>query len=170
MKAWQIGCSAAILVIAAGCGSNEEAPSGSTTALTSTDKPAATSEPAPSTSEPAPDLLESTTKDASNPPAGSTGVEMHGPPPQLIPRRYIVKGGPPTVFFIDNTSPAGDSHGGHALAIGPEIGQPVAVSDLILAAHSATFTVKGLEPGRYAIWCDFLDHAALGQNGTLTVR
>lgn len=101
-------------------------------------------------------------------PAGSVLLEMTGPPPRFVPSKLSAPGGD-VVFFLKNTSPARDPHASHSLAIGTDRDHLLAVSDLVDGGRSAVFTVHGLEPGDYAIWCTFPAHAGLGQAGTLTV-
>ena len=93
---------------------------------------------------------------------------MFGPPPGFRERAYVVAAGE-AVFFLRNTSPD-LIHATHALAIGPEVDQVVALSNDVRAGRSAIFIVQGLQPGTYVIWCPYRDHAELGQLGSLTVR
>jgi hypothetical protein len=116
------------------------------------------------------ELLHSVTEPATTPPPGATVVEMTGPPPRFVPASLRVDGGAEAVFFLDNTSPIGDNHGSHKLLIGPEIDRPLAISDVVAAGDSVRFTVSGLEPGTYAIWCGYLNHTSKGQVGELTVE
>jgi plastocyanin len=69
------------------------------------------------------------------------------------------------VFFLTN-----DAHTFHTLAIGPAVGTILAVSDSVPVGRSAVFTVRGLKPGSYRIWCTIDSHAAEGMVGTLMVH
>ena len=100
---------------------------------------------------------------------------MTGPPPRFVPDSLTVASGQDAVFFLTNDSPTV-----HVLALGlsrdnpPEFGMEihhvsVAASTGVLAGHSALFSVHGLEPGAYRIWCTVADHANEGMVGTLTV-
>jgi plastocyanin len=106
---------------------------------------------------------------ATEAPAGSVEIEMVGPPPRFIPAAVTVPAGD-IVFFLKNDSPARDPHGIHTLAIGRTQGQPLVVSDEVQGGRRAIFTVHGLEPGAYTMWCTFPGHAGLGQVATLTVE
>jgi plastocyanin len=88
---------------------------------------------------------------------------MVGPPPRYRPDKLTALPGV-VVFFLVNLS-----HGVHTLAIGPEVGDFLVVSDTVLVGHPQAFSVRGLQPGNYAIWCTIDDHAEEGMVGTLTV-
>lgn len=161
MRAW--GAWAPVVVAAglfvAGCGADGEPPAAAPTQATSSAAPT-----------PSARMLASTTVAAESAPPGATLVELHGPPPVIIPDEVTAPAGAEVVFFLDNTSAKGEAHGTHTLVIGPSLGTPLAASEQVPAAASAVFTVTGLEPGTYQVWCSFRDHAGLGQVGTLTVR
>ena len=72
-------------------------------------------------------------------------------------------------FYLVNNSPAREEHGGHDLAIGRKLGEPFVVSSEVKGGRRAAFTVSGLKPGRYVIWCSLYGHMELGQVGTLTI-
>ncbi len=115
-----------------------------------------------------PGMLASITEAATTPPAGSIQVVMSGPPPVFRPAALTANAGD-VVFYLQNDSPAADSHGIHTLAIGHDRTAPIAVSDEVPGGRRAVFTVLGLEAGDYVIWCTFPGHAGLGQVGSLTV-
>jgi plastocyanin len=100
---------------------------------------------------------------ATAPPPGSIRVEMVGPPPRYRPDKLTAHPGV-VVFFLVNLS-----QGVHTLAIGPKVGDFLVVSDPVLIDHPQVFTVSGLKPGSYAIWCTVDSHAEEGMVGTLTV-
>jgi plastocyanin len=100
---------------------------------------------------------------ATTPPPGSIRVEMIGPPPRYRPDKLAARPGL-VVFFLVNIS-----HGVHTLAIGPEVGNFVVVSDTVMVGQPEVFTVRHLPPGNYAIWCTIDEHAEEGMVGTLTV-
>jgi plastocyanin len=122
----------------------------------------ATSVAAAATPSPTPGIT-ATSVAATVAPSGSIRIEMVGPPPRYRPDKVTAHAGV-VVFFLVNLS-----HGVHTLAIGPEVGDFLVVSDTVLVGHPQAFTVRGLQPGTYAIWCTIDDHAEEGMVGTLTV-
>jgi plastocyanin len=88
---------------------------------------------------------------------------MIGPPPRFKPDA-LMGSSADLVFFLTN-----DAHTFHTLAIGPTVGSILAVSDPVPVGGSAVFTVHGLKPGSYRIWCTIDSHAAEGMVGTLKV-
>ena len=106
----------------------------------------------------------STTVPASVAPAGAVIVQLAGPPPRFEPADLTTKPGD-LVYYLDN-----DSLGTHTLAIGPSIGEILAVSGNVESGRAAVFTVRGLQTGQYVTWCTIGDHTALGMVGTLTVE
>ena len=128
-----------------------------------------TQRPSVAVASPDPSMLGSTTVAATAAPVGSIPLVMTGPPPVFRPNALTAQAGD-VVFYLENTSPAGDPHGVHALAIGRNRTSPIVVSEQVPGGRRAIFTVRGLEAGEYAIWCTFPGHAGLGQVGTLTVE
>ncbi len=106
---------------------------------------------------------------AATAPDGAIQIAMAGPPPVFRPKTITAPVGD-LVFYLVNQSPTRDTHGVHTVAIGPEQGVPIVVSDEVRGGERAVFTVRGLGPGTYAVWCTFPGHAGLGQTGTLTVE
>jgi plastocyanin len=140
---------------------------------------AATPMPTPTITSPVPPtpaasaaagMLPSTTIPANEPPTDSIQVEMFGPPPQFRPNHLTGTAGESVTFYLVNNSPAREEHGGHDLAIGKKIGAPLVVSSEVKGGGRAVFTVHGLKPGTYMIWCTLYGHADLGQVGTLTLK
>ena len=129
----------------------------------------ATTRPSAAVASGDPSMLESTTVAATEAPVGSIRLVMTGPPPVFRPAALSATAGE-VVFYLDNTSPTGDSHGVHTLAIGHDRTSPVVVSGEVPGGRRAVFTVHGLDAGEYVIWCTFTAHAGLGQVGTLSVR
>jgi uncharacterized cupredoxin-like copper-binding protein len=86
------------------------------------------------------------------------------------PSALTVKAGT-VVFFLENKDePPTDLAGAnHTLAIGSALGQPLATSAYVPTGEAAVFTVEGLVPGRYVVWCSVPEHADFGMVGTLTV-
>ena len=72
------------------------------------------------------------------------------------------------VIFLVN--PADKSLGSHSMAIGTRVGQVIASSGVVPLGSSAIFTVNGLPPGHYTLWCTVDDHAAEGMVGDLTIH
>jgi len=87
------------------------------------------------------------------------------------PSAITVKAGT-VVFFLDNTDGvfAGGPGTQHSLSIGLALDEPLAASSYVHTGAPAVFTVEGLVPGRYVIWCAFPGHADHGMVGTLTVK
>ncbi len=106
----------------------------------------------------------SSTVPASAAPAGSIQVRLAGPPPHYEPAALTAPAGD-IVFYLYN-----ESLGIHNLAIGPALGQFLAVSANVEKDKAAVYTVRGLPPGRYMTWCTIDGHAAEGMVGTLTVK
>ena len=148
----------ATVVLVAGCSA---APSATETVTKSSSAAASPTSPASPSATP---VLDSTTEDAEEAPAGSILVDMTGPPPRFEPDALTAAAGD-VVFFLDNLSP-----GIHNLAIGHSLDETLVVSSSVRVNHSAVFTVRGLERGEYVIWCAVDNHAAEGMVGTLTVE
>jgi plastocyanin len=91
-------------------------------------------------------------------------VELAGPPPHFVPAQLEASAGDVS-FFLKNSS-----QGFHTMSIGPALRDSLVTSTTIEPGRSAIFSVKGLRPGPYIIWCTISDHAALGMVGTLTVK
>jgi plastocyanin len=91
-------------------------------------------------------------------------VRLAGPPPHYEPAVLSARAGD-SVFFLDNVS-----QGTHTLAIGSALNHVLVVSGSVASGQAAVFTVHGLRPGHYVIWCSIDDHAAEGMVGTLTVK
>jgi plastocyanin len=74
-------------------------------------------------------------------------------------------------FFLQNVGAGTDvlAQQRHNLAIGVDQDHLLAKSDEVSAGEAVVFTVEGLAPGTYAIWCSVQGHAANGMVGTLTV-
>jgi hypothetical protein len=115
-------------------------------------------------------MLESTTIPMSAAPDGAIQLEMFGPPPQFRPKDLTGTAHDVVTFYLVNNSPAREEHGTHTLAIGKKLGEPLVVSGELKGGQRAVFSVHGLGPGKYVIWCSLLGHASLGQVGTLTLR
>lgn len=158
------GCTSAPVATVAGSPVGPSAAPPSRPAAVATVRPTSTARPSPGRS-----LLPSTTVRATEAPDGSIKIVMFGPPPKFRPDALRVPAGD-VVIYLQNDSPGGDPHGTHGLAIGRNRDHPIAVSDSVPAARRAVFTVHDLPPGEYVMWCTFLDHASLGQIGTLTVE
>jgi plastocyanin len=102
-------------------------------------------------------------------PPGSVQVEMtHLTPFRFAPDALTVHADN-AVFFLVNTAPDGAEIPIHTFAIGPSLGELIAVSSPLRPGDSASFTVTGPLEGEYVIWCTIMDHAAEGMVGTLTV-
>lgn len=111
--------------------------------------------------------LDSVTQIDAAEPAGSLSVEMANAPFRFLPEALAVPPGD-AIFFLMNTAPGGEFPI-HNMAIGPSLGEIMAVSSPIRPGVSASFSVSGLEEGEYVIWCTIDDHADQGMVGTLTV-
>jgi plastocyanin len=75
-------------------------------------------------------------------------------------------------FFLTNVGAGNDpiALANHNLAIGVDRDHLLAGSGYVSAGKAAVFTVQGLEPGTYMIWCSVPYHADNGMVGTVTVR
>ena len=159
-----------MLVVVASCGGDDGGGS-TTTALPTTTEALVVDTASPTTSVPAnttTTLLDTTTEVVSDAPPGSVEVELAGSANEFRPNELTAPPGD-TVFFLVNTGETGNEFAVHTLTIGLERGYAIARSDEVLPGTSASYTVRGLEPGEYVIWCSFRDHASLGMKGTLTV-
>jgi plastocyanin len=90
---------------------------------------------------------------------------------QFEPTALTAKAGT-VVFFLKNIDevPTGLGPGtNHSLSIGSALGQPLASSDYVRNGEAAVFTVEGLVPGSYVVWCAVPKHADFGMVATLTV-
>ena len=89
---------------------------------------------------------------------------------QFEPSALTVKAGT-VVFFVENNDevPAGSPGTNHTLTIGSALGQPLANTGYVHSSEAAVFTVEGLVPGEYVVWCSVPEHADMGMVGTLTV-
>jgi plastocyanin len=125
---------------------------------------------------PTPLTLVSTTKATAVPPPGATTISLTAF--KFEPNAPTVSAGT-AVFFLKNLDEPPSAFGGglrHNLLIGSRIGEPLASSANVSGGQSVVFTVEGLEPGAYVIWCSIpslilegQDHADSGMVGTLTV-
>ncbi len=95
-------------------------------------------------------------------PAGSTKVTMtdfHFDPSNIsVPHGKVV-------FFLVNASGSLQ----HDMAIRDSSNNRVAISELVSAGDSTTFTVDNLAAGSYTIVCTQPGHEASGMSGKLTV-
>ena len=91
-------------------------------------------------------------------------MELAGPPPRYVPSNLTGSAGD-LVFFLKNTS-----FGTHTLAIGRALYKAIVASNAVAKGQTAVFTVHGLRPGAYVIWCTVDNHAAEGMVGTLTLK
>jgi len=75
-------------------------------------------------------------------------------------------------FFLKNVGAGNDPIAlqDHNLAIGVDQDHLLADSGYVSAGKAVVFTVEGLEPGTYMIWCSVPHHAENGMVGTVTVR
>jgi uncharacterized cupredoxin-like copper-binding protein len=75
-------------------------------------------------------------------------------------------------FFLTNVGAGNDAIAleNHNLVIGVDRDHRLAGSGYVSAGKAAVFTVQGLEPGTYMIWCSVPYHADNGMVGTVTVR
>ena len=159
-----------MVVMVASCGGDDGGGS-TTTALPTTTEAPVVDTASPTTSAPAnttTTLLDTITEVASDAPPGSVQVELSGPPPHFRPTELTAPPGD-TVFFLVNTGDPEHPLASHTLAIGLKQGYAIAKSDTVQPGTSASYTVHGLEPGEYVIWCSILNHASYGMKGTLTV-
>jgi hypothetical protein len=98
-------------------------------------------------------------------PAGSLRVEMYDL--RYHPGDINVVGATFTIFLVN---PADLSSADHSMAIGVAIGQAIISSGVVPLGGSVAFTVRGLPPGQYQIWCEVDGHEQEGMVGTLTVH
>jgi plastocyanin len=68
------------------------------------------------------------------------------------------------VFNLVNDSP-----GKHDFTLGTKLKGDVLFTQAVASNASAMVDLTFLAPGRYTYWCSMLDHADLGQVGTLTI-
>jgi plastocyanin len=123
--------------------------------------PSVTAAPTPSP----PAGVTSTSVAASVAPKGSLRDEMYSL--AYHPGDITVGQGRLVIFLVN---PADKSSATHALVIGTAVGQTIVRSDDVPLGGSAVFTVSGLPPGAYVLWCPIDHHAAEGMVGTLTIH
>jgi uncharacterized cupredoxin-like copper-binding protein len=119
--------------------------------------------PAPPTPSP-PSGVTSTSVSATVAPKGSLRNEMYSL--AYHPGDIAVHQGTLVIFLVN---PANLSSATHAMVIGTSVGQTITRSDDVPLGESAVFTVRGLPPGTYMLWCPIDRHAAEGMVGTLTI-
>jgi plastocyanin len=154
-----------MLVLVAGCSSTTQ-PSATVTA-SPTASPSASPGASPSlqpSASPLPTLTASTEPTGSAP-SGATRVEMYAL--AFHPADISVSAGDAQFFLVN---PAAKSQGTHSMAIGPKLYQILAASAAVPLGQSAVFSVQGLAPGTYVVWCTIDGHASEGMVGTLTVH
>ena len=138
----------------------------SATPSTTTTQDLTTPEARPSASSPV--GLTATTAPAETAPADAITVEMSS----FMYDPSDITAPPGTVtFFLQNVG-AGDDPIAlqrHNLAIGLDQDHVLASSGYVDAGEAAIFTVEGLEPGTYTVWCTVPHHAENGMVGTLIV-
>jgi plastocyanin len=112
--------------------------------------------------------LVATTEPADAAPRGAITVSLTAF--HFEPSALTVKAGT-VVFFVENKDevPAGSTGTNHTLTIGSVLGQPLANTGYVHSGEAAVFTVEGLVPGEYVVWCSVPEHADMGMVGTLTV-
>lgn len=107
-------------------------------------------------------------------PPGAILVTVRGDALRFVPDELTAEAGP-IVFFIQNEGSGSVSDVPHNLQIGHEVppaGTALVGTPNINPNQSGVFTVTGLEPGVYAIWCTYgadRYHYVDGMVGTLTV-
>ena len=109
--------------------------------------------------------MTATTVESQSAPSGSIRDEMYAL--AYHPGDVSVPTGTFTFFLVN---PADKSSATHTMAIGPHLGQTIVTSAAVPLGTSAIFTVSGLPPGRYVLWCTIDGHAAEGMVGSLTVH
>jgi plastocyanin len=109
--------------------------------------------------------LTAITEAAASAPPGATSVEMYAL--AFHPADLSVTAGDAQFFLVN---PADKSLGTHSMAIGPKLYQILAASAPVPLGESSVFSVQGLAPGTYTIWCTIDGHASEGMVGTLTVH
>lgn len=109
--------------------------------------------------------VSSTTSTALVGPEGSIRDEMYAL--EYHPGTITAPAGTLVIFLVN---PADKSLGSHSMAIGTRVGQVIASSGVVPLGSSAIFTVNGLPPGHYTLWCTVDDHAAEGMVGDLTIH
>ncbi len=191
----RLGLFIAVMVATTGCGASGSASSPSTVAPSAASAPASPTPPPPtakaSEASAAPSeapgtpipTFATTMASASTAPAGAIRVDLALPDgePRFVPGTITAKAGT-VVFFLRNV-PGADAPD-HDLLIGPAdtrffpdgstpADKVLAQTPHLLANESATFTVAGLTPGTYALWCSVRheggSHASDGMVGTLTI-
>jgi hypothetical protein len=71
-------------------------------------------------------------------------------------------------FFLDGSNI--DEGIVHNFVIGSELREPIVQSDFMEPGDTLLFTVSGLTPGTYTLWCSVDEHYAIGMVGTLEVE
>jgi plastocyanin len=161
---------ASMLVLVTGCSSSCACANPSPIVTESVAPNATTSEsPTPSvtaqaSASPLPTLMASTEPTGSAP-AGATRVEMYAL--AFHPTDLSIPAGDGQFFLVN---PADKSLGTHSMAIGPKLYQTLAANAAVPLGESAVFSVQGLAPGTYVVWCTIDGHASEGMVGTLTVH
>lgn len=127
-------------------------------------------EATPSPSSPSsPAGLSATTAPADAAPPGAITVNLSS----LKFDPSAITATPGTVgFFLKNVGVGDDVYAQfkHNLAIGVDQDHLLAKSDYVSQGKAVVFTVQGLQPGTYVVWCSVDMHAENGMVGTLTVR
>jgi len=109
-----------------------------------------------------------TTAPADVAPSGATTVAMSSF--MFAPSAITVTAGR-IAFFLQNVGVGDDPIAlqRHNIVIGVDQDHALVKSGEVPAGKAVVFTVEGLAPGTYAIWCSVKGHSFNGMVGTLTV-
>jgi plastocyanin len=88
------------------------------------------------------------------------------PTPNFAPAEITAPAGDISLFL---NNPDAQTDAQHDLKIGTSLGATSAASPYVRPGHAGVLTLTDMQPGTYAFWCSFLNHAALGMQGVLTV-
>ena len=156
---WKLGLLVVWGVTLAGCAAASPSPPQNLTPSATAASPSISAKPIG---------LSATTQPADVAPDGAIAVDMSSF--MFEPMAISAKAGTVT-FFLRNVGVGVDPIAlqNHNLVIGLDQAHVLARSDYVSAGKAAVFTVEGLEPGDYVIWCSVPGHAGNGMVGTLTV-
>jgi plastocyanin len=145
-----------VALVVAGCAAPATSVPPSSAAETDSPEPIATPTAIPT--------LEASTEEAAEAPPGAIAVIV-GPGPDFVPADITAPAGT-VAFFLD----ARQADVLHNMVIAINAGDvALAKSANLDAGMAAVFTVHGLEPGTYEVWCSFPGHFEAGMKGTLTI-
>jgi plastocyanin len=125
---------------------------------------------APTDSPPPESAVTATSEPAEAAPAGAVTITVNNDGARFHPDEVTMVADAVVFFLVhEGGEDVGALH--HNLNIGPELppGAALVSSPMLEPGDAFVFTVTGLEPGEYRIWCSVSEHYSFGMVGTLTV-